>query len=339
MITKFSSYNENNKYAEDIKISEIFDKIPDTESRIEELKKLLLNKIFDIEYGSFGNIKFMINKLVKNIYIDRDYISDIGVLFNVGSTDIAYSDIYHLKKEPKQIFSESDPYGEEDWLDESVNNNYKFEIGDRVIVRQHFDGDVFVNKVGDVVFKEDDSCLVKFDTRFSDMQHNGNIEEYIDNENKCRWFFPTEIELYDPIEIENRKKIKEESRLKMIDIDPYGEEDWLEEANFNGQKKKKKREGDDIQIGDRVITYNKWIGTVISRNKQGIDALIFHISLDEIIGISSSKELFLLGRDLRKLSEEEQEEYSKKQEIKKKEKERLQDLMRDIDPYGEEEWD
>lgn len=240
-----------------------------------------------------------------------------------------------------------DPYGEEDWLEESAN--YKFKIGDKVIVKDNYCFKEFVNKVGEIVFEENYSLLVKFETRFSDHQHNGNSNEYVDYEHKSRWFYPDEIELYDPVEIEKRLKEIEELRLKYKDIDPYGEEDWLEEA-FDGEKKKKKRVSEDIQIGDRVI-YHFWIdgfpeksfGTVIDKKKQGKNLYRFSIRFDETSGkyspLFSGKYLYILGDNLEKLSKEEEEEIKRKEEIKKERKERMRLKMIDIDPYGEEEWD
>jgi len=244
------SVNENNEYIRSIKISDIYKEYNNLNQRIKKLNELFLGKIIDIEFKKIES-GVLLNKIIDYFYINQDsYTSppdpsphheEIHVKFKNGSyTDVADSDIYHIKKEPKIIFSPEDPYGEEDWNESVKFQDDKHEhqlkklinpkIGDRIIYiypggREdrsfglNINYDKLYGKVVSTIFIGLGGLGIEFD-KFID----GHDCQYSGKEGHC-FNVPLNCIFVDE-EFENRKKQEEDRKLKYIDIDPYGEEDW-----------------------------------------------------------------------------------------------------------------
>lgn len=160
-----------------------------------------------------------------------------------------YHDFYlSNKKKSKIVFNEVDPYGEEEWDDiqERKLNNFsnfvnknkgiEFKIGDDVICKKgHQDGYDVEGWEGKIVSKDDSGagrlngvikygnmCYIKFDYKY----YIGHF-----------WIFSELLKHIDPEKAELIRKKKEKIRLKHIDIDPYGEEDWENESRLNENNK------------------------------------------------------------------------------------------------------
>jgi hypothetical protein len=71
-----------------------------------------------------------------------------------------------------------------------------------------------------------DYLLVKFDTRFSKDLHKGELCE--DPSASSYYMRPKFLSYADPKIQEELKKRREEIRLKHVEVDPFGEENWEE---------------------------------------------------------------------------------------------------------------
>lgn len=159
------------------------------------------------------------------------------------------------KEEMKLKYTGIDPYGEEDWIDQDYNSIHHlnegikedFKIGDSVICHGQMDAIYFKGEIGIIISLRHFNASVKFPERFDNHLWNCNG---IDITNSSYYIDYHLLELADPEKIEYRKKIREEMRLKYMDIDPYGEENWeFESVNENYNYK--------FNIGDRVVVNDK----------------------------------------------------------------------------------
>jgi len=184
---------------------------------------------YDFVNGRSSSVSFNDNKKISS----EEIINMIG--------DVEKSRFVKIKR------LDIDPYDEENWGWKEIKENSKFKlpIGTRVIVSGWYDLVRFRNKIGIVIGyyqRSDRLVLVKFDEIFypndNTYQHNGNQRE--DPTKRSRYFNIDEIK---PIDEEMVKEIKrkkeeierkkEEMRLKMLDVDPYSEENWNESVHQN----------------------------------------------------------------------------------------------------------
>lgn len=158
------------------------------------------------------------------------------------------------KEELRLKYKDIDPYGEENWMIENkINESIEdlFPIGTKVIITDEPDYDKFVGEIGVVIgYHTIGSVLVKFDRiyyndRYDDegTQHDGYKNQ--DPTHHSRFFGIDDVKPVNKKDVEKfrnemelRRKKKEELKQKMIDIDPYGEEDW-ENENMNESVKPK----------------------------------------------------------------------------------------------------
>jgi len=121
-----------------------------------------------------------------------------------------------------------------DYREIKENSKFKLPIGTHVIVKNWYGIERFRNKIGIVIgyHKSYDDCfLVKFDEIFYPnsvlrlYQHSGG-NSMEDPTKRSRYFNKAEIEPIDKDMVEEIKRKIEERRLKMLDVDPYGEENW-----------------------------------------------------------------------------------------------------------------
>ena len=135
-------------------------------------------------------------------------------------------------KKTERKFTPEDPFGEEDWdvNEASSDVKYNFKVGDYVVCKGHMDAIDFKGEVGVITrVLANNLYTVKFLTKFDTSLYNA-----YDDPSRCS--YNVYIKYLKPCDKKSLKKIKEkeeelnkkkeELRLKHIDIDPYGEEDW-----------------------------------------------------------------------------------------------------------------
>lgn len=153
--------------------------------------------------------------------------------------------------------------------------------------------------------------------------------------------YEREREKYE-LKIKEIERKKEELKLRYKDIDPYGEEDWENEAIDYSEKSFL------FKIGDQVICKNGYqdghniggrTGVIINKDNRGNGSLngefkthsvMYQIKFDKLIPPLYWD--YWVFEELLMLTDEE--------EIKKrnKRKEELRLRYKDVDPYGEEDW-
>lgn len=173
---------------------------------------------YDFVNGRSSSVSFNDNKKISS----EEIINMIG--------DVEKSRFVKIKR------LDIDPYDEENWGWKEIKENSKFKlpIGTHVIVKNWYGIERFRNKIGIVIgyHKSYDDCfLVKFDEIFYPnsvlrlYQHSGG-NSMEDPTKRSRYFNKAEIEPIDKDMVEEIKRKIEERRLKMLDVDPYGEENW-----------------------------------------------------------------------------------------------------------------
>lgn len=149
-------------------------------------------------------------------------------------------------KPPKRIFTKEDPYGEEDWINESKEDKPKYKFGEKVYFFGNFKmldflfGEVYISdrlkhksnghwwyginkekvSLRDKVLSRDEGT-----TRWiCEDELYDNEEDYFKHKEEY------DIRMSNYKEEERKKELKkQELRIKMMDIDPYGEEEWVED--------------------------------------------------------------------------------------------------------------
>lgn len=111
-------------------------------------------------------------------------------------------------------------------FDNFLNEGKKedFKIGDEVICNGRMDNINFNGEIGIITNIKCNSnyATVKFPTRFDDHLHQGNNDK-TNSSYDIRFEY---LSSADPETQQRLLKKKEEMRIKMMDVDPYGEEDW-----------------------------------------------------------------------------------------------------------------
>jgi len=77
---------------------------------------------------------------IANVFVENGiiYISQLSHTSNKKDHSLWYKlDNFEIKEDPKRIFSEDDPYGEEIW--ESVKSKYNLKVGDKIVY--YYDGE------------------------------------------------------------------------------------------------------------------------------------------------------------------------------------------------------
>lgn len=242
-------------------LKDVYEKFDgDIDKICEYLNKKYKDKIFKIEdmYDAgndiiISNITFKpilysgkINRYRLNLYYSISYTYKEGC----QKREIEHSTYADLKNDfitemeiiyPKQIFTDEDPFGEEEWENESVklfeNNNRNKEL---VFLTWHGSGIIDASKNDVYILQKDlgDECLLynnyhqnaKFD-KFARIMTEEEKEKYIYNDK-------LPIAVYGPNGFNNiyfsqlgniiKRKLTEDELTKYKEIDPYGEEEWDE---------------------------------------------------------------------------------------------------------------
>ena len=129
-----------------------------------------------------------------------------------------------------------DPYGEEDWLDES--NKYNFKLGDKVeYIGKEILNRFKKNKCGTIIkINYNNSYGVEFDEHMEGHDCKGmpGRRDGVGKYGHCWNVISSDIRHVDPEKEKFIIKRREELKNRMKDVDPYGEEDWENESNtFN----------------------------------------------------------------------------------------------------------
>lgn len=145
----------------------------------------------------------------------------------------AFYDKKEKEKERLRLkYRDVDPYGEEEWENENKIYESKddFNVGDVVVCNGRMDDILFKGEIGIITRINDDvSACVKFDNRFNVQLHTGygdhTRSSYNISFDHLKKADGDEFEKWEE-EQKRIKQKKEEYRLKHMDIDPYGEENW-----------------------------------------------------------------------------------------------------------------
>jgi hypothetical protein len=231
MITKFKLFESIEPAM--IKVSDVFNEFKSKEDRLKELRRLLTNKIIDLETKIYSESEMKdLTYKIKNLKVlgvasEPETGYEYKILFFDGThTEVKKDDVYVIKGDigSSRRFSETDPFGEEDW---EINEKAVYppiKVGDRVVVKRDIRGSTF--KAGERYIVDGflfDGEYVKL--RTLDKYWPGNppsIEK--GRECWCSWH----ISNFES-DTDEARKIREKIRDKMKDIDPLGEEDWLNE--------------------------------------------------------------------------------------------------------------
>jgi hypothetical protein len=172
-------------------------------------------------------------------------------------------------------------------LEESLDE-IKFKIGDIVIAKDNIDGKIRKGEKGKIISRESIHDLGSFCVEWDRYIYGHEGPNDIGKKGHCWWVYTRHLEL--PLseeEFKRRIKDMEEMRIKHIDIDPYGEDDWLEEAKIMGQRAKGHRV--------RVSWYPDSNNTgVIDRYMQGGARYLIHMDNGKVIS-AKYREIEFLG--------------------------------------------
>lgn len=225
----------------------------------------------------------------------------------------------------------------------------KFKKGDRVYCKGYYSGIHFNGETGTILTFYDGlryEILIKFDEKYYNNFHHG--DNFEDPEGKSYYVDYNMAHHLDPEEFEKMKKKREELRNKMIDIDPYGEEDWLEESKLFESSKMEDVKG-NFKIGDRVycegyynIQFKGETGTILKFWDDGKNLFEILVKFDKHFSNSLTngdnnedperKSAYVKYELVHFLDPERELEI-------KREKEQIRLRHMDVDPYEEEDWE
>jgi len=237
MIKDFKIFEET-KMVKIIYAKDVYDKyrthINRAELVKEELKKELVDNIVKVEASNDDGKTYF------------DYFSGYRIIKNIINLNSVYIYIviegasmiinqyfrFTIKPKPERVFSDEDPYGEEDWdVNESISN-VKFNVGDIV----YFVSGLYLFKdyVGEVEILSIYDGWDKLDWYSIRSLNNNKSIKWISGDDLYNSKEEAEIEqrridsnreVYK--EYLKRKEEKRKERIEaMKDVDPYGEEDW-----------------------------------------------------------------------------------------------------------------
>ena len=239
----------------------------------------------------------------------------------------------------------------ENKLNESGLNSNKlsdFEVGDRIVYTyngKNSSTSEGLNKelcgmLGEVIITNHNKAFlgIEFDEK-NDRFHNCNG---LGKEKRCYYVIPSAVKLYDPIKIEKRKRKKEELRLKHLDIDPYGEEDW----EVNESVENPELFGKSIVLKNKKnALHRKTInGWNIENTLQNIGwwfkikRIIMGINNYTLVNDGGHNDIFY-NLDNFDFKPEPKRIFSKEDPYGEEDWTIESINHSDIDPYGEEEWD
>jgi len=296
--------------------------------------------------------------VIKGIHYDVKFHS-IGYTYIVSKNILKpISELRKKREEMRLKYMDIDPYGEEDW-DMDYNSNYykhlneseinDFQIGDSVICHGQMDDIYFNGEVGIILSMSDSPLLaVKFPERFNN--HLWDCDR-IDFTNSSYYIYYYLLELTDPEKIEYRKKIREEMRLKHMDVDPYGEETWEDDDSLLIRENRIYENKDYFNVGDVVVCNGRMdnilfkgeIG-IITRINDDVSACVkfdnrFNVQLHTGYGDHTRSSYNISFDHLKKADGDEFEKWEEEQKRIKQKKEEYRLKHMDIDPYGEENWE
>jgi hypothetical protein len=133
-------------------------------------------------------------------------------------------EIKHRKEELRLKYIDIDPYGEEDWMNESSSNiwvecplNHKFKEGEEIKLRK---SSQFYYQAPEVIGKFIRRSITSYDWLKIDWG-KGTVTPRMNS-------YQTIDLLITKFSKEESEKLKTEIRQRHLDVDPYGEEEWTD---------------------------------------------------------------------------------------------------------------
>lgn len=264
MITKFDNFNDYEKV--NVMKYYIHDNLEAFEN---SLKDIFINKnvnFFSFKDGEFKTIKVVNLKIKReNPNFSAIYFFDennkkyhVHVGYPIRIIDHKYAANKRKEEEEMRLkYKDVDPYGEEEWENENKINESSTSYYDYIIEVKDNEYIDFLNYLDELGFKWGGGEKL---TKFAPTNNMKNGVVYIhirDNEvyhgtkskDEDYWGtgkINTDVsgfkELYDKTRLDKKRK-KEELRLKYLDVDPYCEEVWE-------SKSKKKRAATKIKMAE-----------------------------------------------------------------------------------------
>jgi len=334
----------------------------------------ICNRLLELGYTVYNHEKILKDKdgvhnfkyfIYTSYFVRTEYTQ--GRISKSLTCDEFFNLVGGYKKFKKIENSIIDPYSEEDWryIEESLSNKYDLKVGDRVIYKYP----------KNVMQARENGLCIEFNNihgkilnryvygynvgmRKHQPLYFGNISVEFDkfiNGHNCGslgkdgycfnvpCLFPEDEDYYS-----NKIKKEEELKNKMKDIDPYGEEDWGEDVDesFNIFKK-----GDVVVINGEVRYFNNIdelleknllprktilkskIGIFLTTSKQHELYLVQEANVPKNI---DSKFYIVKPEHIWLLDNKEEARRGMEWAIKDKE---TREKTKDIDPYGEENWE
>jgi len=280
-----------------------------------------------------------------------------------------------LDNEPEIKFNPDDPYGEEDWLDESKKIASPIFFDEPIIDKEKFNPykDVFCyfyERSGVNVSVTKSYLKFMFDILkpgryviFQAGKNKQNVGErrgfikkvsgrgkgsaIIDITLTSGYSFDETWSLLPSFDVkvmesndelfikhQAKEKRKSELKLKMKDIDPYGEEDWMEEGkSWRATEWFRRKRGDKIKVGDECLFVRDYLGSCGIEQYTGKKCIVDAIFSSDAIHVTfppyNSVPFTVRETNLQPI-------VLNPEQIKKREEFKIK--MKDIDPYGEENW-
>lgn len=229
-------------------IRDLFDEFKGDKDKIADYLNSLLKdkriKLQEIDDGgewepSYHDIWYSVDEVLNKKYPSNYHI--IIKTFDTQNILRIRSDDRILFQEYKRIITKEDPYGEEDWMSESlesrdgkhfkIDRRGNFKIGDRVYCIGKYRDINFNKETGEVkefyVTSDADEIFIRFDSKFDTHLESGDYNQ--DPQRQSYYVGYNNVKHLDENKLKELFKRKEENSLRHIDIDPYGEDDWWNE--------------------------------------------------------------------------------------------------------------
>ena len=214
-----------------------------------------------------------------------------------------------LSRKRGKMMLDVDPWGEEDWSNESISTteDYELKIGDVCVLKNG-------SSIG-IDYRDGKKCTItKYRNNIS-----GDDDYYVMFDDRHEFIcYRRHLDLIDSEMRKSTEKKRKELNKKMIDVDPYEEEDWLIESSEN-----------NFKVGEVCVMINGDKIGIIGRDGQ--KCKIFrtegrnncYIEFDDGQAFVCYRENLITELEYSIID-------NKRKEINKK--------MIDVDPYEEEDW-
>jgi len=213
--------------------------------------------------ANIGSMKYISIKTLDAYWPGNPPSIEKGIFFGSFFIDNFETLEEHEQKreEHKLKMADIDPYSEEDWENESVKVDVIGKYGNRIFInslenslgpegcldylkRNLIDREVSFDSRGvyETVKEDFKKGIIhefqRFKFKVKDITHKKDVtHEYFfidENGDKYLAYQHSNVDWnFTPKELEERKRKREEIKLKMKDIDPYSEEDWENESKIN----------------------------------------------------------------------------------------------------------